>query len=185
MGKLIAFNFITLNGNFKGAKGDISWHTHGEEESEYALENMKSDNILLFGRITYEMMAGYWKTSMAKENSPLLAKSMNEAEKIVFSTTLKKADWKNTKIVKTNIGEFIQKIKKTSKKDITILGSGSIVTQCAELGLIDEYQIMVDPVVRAGAQIFKGLKCDLDLKLLRTKTFLKSGVVLLCYEPIK
>jgi len=185
MRKLSAFNFITLNGFFKGLNGDISWHRHGGEESEFSAESLKSGNTLLFGRITYEMMAGYWTTPMAMQNTPEVAEGMNIADKIVFSKTLKKAEWKNTTLIRTNIVEEIKKIKKIQGTDMTILGSGSIITLFAEHGLIDEYSIMVDPVaIGEGTPIFNNIKHKLDLELTATRTF-KSGVVLLNYRPKK
>lgn len=184
MRKVTVFNFVTLDGYFEGPKkGDISWHKHGAEENEYAVEGIKSESILLFGRVTYEMMASYWPTPMAMENDPIVAEGMNSAEKIVFSRTLEKAGWSNTRVVK-NMVEEIKKMKQMPGKDMTLLGSGSIVTQLAEQGLIDEYQIMVDPVaIGDGTSGFKNIRHRLDLKLTQTRTF-KSGVVLLCYQPI-
>lgn len=183
MGKLTVFNFLTLNGYYKGSNEDISWHKHGAEESEYAAEGAKSESTLLFGRITYEMMAGFWPTPMAKEQAPVVAEGMNKAEKIVFSRTLKKAEWNNTRIVSDNIFEEIKRLKQVAGKDMTILGSGSMVTQFAEKGLIDDYQFMVDPVViGSGTPLFKDIGRKLDLKLTNARTF-KSGVVLLSYQP--
>jgi len=183
MRKVTVFNFITLNGYFKGPNGDISWHKHGAEENEYAAEMLKSGNTLLFGRVTYEMMASYWPTPIAIKNDPIVAEGMNNADKIVFSKTLKKVEWSNTRIVKDNIEEEIKKMKQMPGKDMTLLGSGTILTQFAEQSLIDEYQIMVDPVVIGdGTPILKGIRNKLDLKLTSTKTF-KSVVVLLCYQP--
>ena len=183
MRKLGAFNFITLDGYFEGPGRDITWHRHGAEENEFAAESLKSGSILLFGRLTYEMMAGYWPTPRAMKDAPIVAKGMNSAEKIVFSKTLKKADWSHTMVLRENIEEEVLKLKRTAGRDLTILGSGSIVTQFAERGLIDEYHIMVDPVALGnGTPIFKGLRQKLDLKLMSTRTF-KSGVVLLSYEP--
>jgi dihydrofolate reductase len=139
--------------------------------------------MLLFGRVTYQMMVSYWTTPMAQKDSPIVADGMNKAEKIVFSRTLKTADWNNTRVMNGNIAEEIKKLKQTPGKDMTILGSGSIVTLFAEHNLIDEYMIMIDPVaIGEGVPIFKGIKHPLNLKLTSTKTF-KSGVVLLCYEP--
>lgn len=181
MRKLSAFNFVTLNGYFKGPNGDISWHRHGAEESEFAAEGVKSENIVLFGRVTYEMMASYWPTPEAIKDNPTVANGMNKADKIVFSRTLKKPEWNNTKLVKDNIIEEIKKIKSSSGKDMVLLGSGSILTQFAEQDLIDEYQIMVDPVVIGdGTPIFKSIRKNLNLQLTSTRTF-KSGVVLLSY----
>jgi dihydrofolate reductase len=183
MRKIGAFNFITLNGYFEGPRGDIGWHKHGVEENEYAAQMLGHKNTLLFGRVTYEMMAGYWPTPIAINNDPIVAGGMNRAEKIVFSRTLKKAEWNNTRLVKDDAGPVITEMKQTPGSDMTVLGSGSIVTQLAEQGLIDEYQIMVDPVVIAGGTpIFKDIRRGLDMKLTMTRTF-KSGVVLLCYQP--
>jgi len=183
--KLSVFNFITLNGYFKGPVGEIGWHKHGAEEDAYAAEGLKSGSVLLFGRVTYEMMASYWPTPTAMANSPAVAGGMNMAEKIVFSRTLKHAGWNNTRLVKDNIVDEITSMKKMPGKDMTLLGSGSILTQFAEHGLIDEYQIMVDPVaIGAGTPILQGIEQTLDLRLASTRSF-KSGVVLLCYTPVK
>ncbi len=181
MGRLGVFNFVSLNGFFKGPGGDISWHVHGTEENEYAAESLKSGSILLFGRVTYEMMAGYWPTPLALQNNPTVAEGMNNAEKIVFSRSLKKAEWKNTRLVRGNLPDEVRRLKASEEKDLTVLGSGSIVTQLAEHRLIDEYQIMIDPVVLGeGTPVFNNIKQKLNLKLTGTRTF-KSGVVLLSY----
>ena len=121
---------------------------------------------------------------------PEIAEGMNKSEKIVFSRTLKNADpivigWKNTRIIRNNIVEEIKKLKSTSKKDMTILGSGSILTQLAEAGLMDSFQFMLDPIALGdGTPIFKGIGNKLDLKLTATRAF-KSGAVLLSYESVK
>ena len=184
MRKLNAFTFTTLNGYFEGPGRDISWHRHGAEENEYAAEGLASGSTLVFGRLTYQLMAGYWPTRMALENDPTVAKGMNEAEKIVFSRTLKKADWNNTRIVSGDIVAEVKRMKESAVNDLTILGSGSIVSQCAEHGLIDEFQIMIDPVALGkGTSLFGTLSRKLDFILTGTKTF-KSGVVLLSYRPV-
>jgi dihydrofolate reductase len=183
LAKLGVFNFVTLNGFYKGPNEDISWHRHGAEEGEYAADALTSDGILLFGRVTYQMMASYWPTPQALKDAPAVAEGMNKSEKIVFSRTMKKAEWSNTRVVKDSIAEEVKKLKRQGKKDMTILGSGSIVTQLAEDGVIDTYQIMVDPVaLGVGKPMFQGMKQRLDLKLTSTRAF-KSGVVLLTYEP--
>lgn len=185
MRKLCVFNFITLNGFYKGPGDDISWHRHGEEENEFAAGNLKQESTLVFGRVTYEMMAAYWPSPMAKQNDPEVAAGMNSAEKIVFSTTLKQADWQNTRIMNGDIIEEMKKLKRQPGSDMVILGSGSIVKQFAEKGLIDEYQVMVDPVALGeGTPIFKGLSHKLDLELTDTRSF-KSGVLMLSYRSRK
>lgn len=184
MRKLNVFNFITLNGYFKGPVEDISWHRHGDEESAFAEEGAQSQSVILFGRKTYEMMAGYWPTPQAMKDSPEVADGMNKSEKIVFSRSLTSVNWKNTRLIKDNIVEAVRELKESPGNDLIILGSGSIITQLATAGLIDAYQFMVDPVVLGdGSSTFKGLPQKLDLKLTKTKTF-QSGVVLLCYQPL-
>ena len=186
MGRLSAFIFITLDGFLEGAKGDISWHRHGAEENSYAAESLKGGSVLLFGRVTYQMMASYWPTPAAAQDNPTVAQGMNDASKIVFSKTLSRAEWKNTRVLSDNIVEEISKSKQASGgKNMTILGSGTIVSLFAEHGLIDEYQIMVDPVALGrGTPIFKDLTHKLDLTLTQSRTF-RSGVVLLSYQPIR
>jgi len=183
MGKVTAYNFITLDGYFEGPKRDISWHMHGEEENEYAAAMLKTGSTLLFGRVTYELMASYWPTPYAIKNDRIIAEGMNKADKIVFSRTLKKVEWSNTRLIHDSIVEEIKTIKQRAGKDMTLLGSGSILAQFAEHELIDEYQFMVDPVILGeGMSIFKGISRRLEFKLTSTRIF-KSGGVLLCYKP--
>lgn len=184
MRKLTVFNFTTLNGYFKGPDGDTSWHAHDEEGSKFAEDALHADGILLFGRTTYEMMASFWPTENARKMMPEVAEGMNKSEKIVFSRTLKKATWENTRIISENIIEEVRKLKNTPGKDLAILGSGSITTQFAEHGLIDEFQLMIDPLlIGRGKSFCQGLNHLVELKLTRTKTF-KSGRILACYAPV-
>jgi dihydrofolate reductase len=184
MPRINSYTFITLNGFYKGANDDISWHRHGGEESEHATEGLAGNGILLFGRKTYEMMSSYWPTPAAMEAAPDIANGMNSAEKIVFSRTLKQASWNNSRIINDNAVEEIKKLKQTGSKDMTILGSGSILTLFAQNNLIDEYQFMIDPVALGeGSTVLKNITKKLDLKLTKSKVY-KSGVILVCYEPM-
>jgi len=184
MRKLSVFNFITLNGYFEGPGRDISWHTHGGESNEYSEKMSNLGNTLLFGRITYELMASYWPTEYAMKNDPIVAEGINKAEKIVFSRTLNKVEWSNSKLVKDNMVEEVKKMKQLPGKDMTILGSGSIITQLAEHDLIDEFQFMLDTVVLGdGTPIFKGISHKINLKLTESRTF-KNGIILLTYQPL-
>lgn len=184
MRTLSVFNFLTLDGYFEGPeKGDISWHSHAGEENGFAAEMLKHGNVLLFGRITYDMMAGYWPTLMAAQNDPEIATGMNKTEKIVFSNTLKEATWNNTSIIKGDIVTAVKNLKQTPGNNLTILGSGTIITLFAAHGLIDEYQFMIDPVVIGkGNSIFKGISKQVDLKLIAAKA-LNSGIILATYAP--
>lgn len=186
MRKLTAYNFLTLNGFFKGPNEDTSWHTHGEEEAKYSEEALAQDsNILLFGRKTYEMMAGFWPTPQAKELFPQVAAGMNKAEKIVFSKSPFEPAWENTQVISGDIVAKIREIKKSPGKDMTILGSGAIISLFTDYGLIDEYQFMLDPVaIPDGTPVFKNITQKLALRLTGSKVF-KSGVVLLNYQPAR
>ncbi len=185
MRKLVVFNQVTLDGYFAGMNGDTSWaHKEDTEWNAFVADNASAGGLLLFGRITYDLMAGYWPTPQAIKNAPIVAEQMNNLPKVVFSRTLNKASWSNTKLVNGDMAAEIRKMKKEPGKDMAILGSGSIVSQLAQEGLIDEYQIVVNPVVLGrGRTMFDGVKEKLTLKLRKTRTF-GNGNVLLCYEPM-
>jgi len=183
MRKLLVFNLVTLDGYFEGLKRDISWHNVDAEFNEYAIEMLNSVDTLLFGRVTYELMANYWPTADAIKNDPVVADKMNMLPKIVFSKKLNHVGWNHTRLVNKNIEEEINNMKKQPGKDMVILGSGSIMSEFAQRGLIDEYRIMVNPVVLGeGKPLFKGIKGRLNLKLMKTKSF-GNGNVLLYYQP--
>jgi len=185
MRKLTVFNLVTLDGYFAGQGGDISWHNVDEEFQELANAASNSGNTLLFGRVTYELMASFWPTPQAIKNDPIVAAGMNRSEKIVFSRTLDRVDWNNTRLVKTDMVAEVRKLKQGPGKDLTVLGSGSIVAQLAEEGLIDEYQVLLNPVVLGkGRTMFEGIRDTLKLKLAKTRVF-GNGNVLLTYEPVK
>lgn len=185
MRKLSVFNFVSLNGFFAGPNGDISWHKNmpqDKESDDFGKQGVGAGNILVFGRKTYQMMAWFWP-GMGMQADPVMAEGMNKSEKIVFSKTLDKAEWNNTRLIKEDMFETIKKLKQEDGKDLTILGSGSIITQLAEAGLIDEFQFMVDPIaIGEGTPIFNGIKKNLELKLVEHKVF-KSGVLVLTYVP--
>ena len=187
MRKLSVYNSVTLDGYFAGADGDFSWAHKDRNDTEFnafVAENATSGGSLLFGRITYELMASYWPTSYAIENDPVVAERMNNLPKVVFSRTLNKAPWSNTTLVKGGLVAEVRKMKKEPGKDMAILGSGSIVAQLADEGLIDEYQVVVNPVALGmGRTMFDGIKKKLTLKLTKSRTF-GNGCVLLCYAPM-
>ncbi len=184
MRRLIVFNSVSLDGYFVDADGGMSWARNAKEDKEwdaFVEGNANGGGLLVFGRITYEMMAGYWPTPAAARNDLLVAERMNNLPKAVISRTLDKAAWNNTKLIK-DISE-IRKIKDESGPGMAILGSGSIVSQLTQERLIDEYQIVVVPVVLGGGRtMFEGVRDKLSMKLIKTRAF-ANGNVLLCYEP--
>ena len=183
MRKLVVFNQVTLDGYFSDKSGDMSWaHKHDAEWKDFVAGNAMGGGQLLFGRITYELMASYWPTPYAINNDPIVAERMNNRPKVVFSRTLDKASWNNTKLVKGDLGAEVRKMKQEPGQDMVILGSGTIVSQLAQEGLIDVFQIVVNPiVVGKGRTMFEGVKDKLSLKLTRTRSF-QNGSVLLSYE---
>ena len=187
MPKLIVFNQISLDGYFSGPGGDISWFKRDDTDAEFqgfVRDNARAGGLLIFGRITYELMAAYWPTPYALEHDPIVAERMNHLPNVVFSTTLAKAAWNNTRLIKGDLVAEIRKLKNDPGPDMAILGSGSIVSQLAPAGVIDEYQFVVYPIVLGkGRTMFEGVEERLTLKLTRTRTF-RSGNVLLCYAPL-
>ncbi len=188
MRQLVVFNNVTLDGYFTGANGDFSWAHSGApdpEFEEFVAGNAAGDGELLFGRITYELMAGYWPTAMARDHDPAVAERMNALPKVVFSRTLKSAAWSNSRVAEGDLVPAVRVMKEASGGDMVILGSGSIVAQLAAAGLVDEYQLVVNPVVLgAGRTMFDGVGKRLNFALKRSRTF-GGGKALLCYQPAK
>lgn len=186
MPKLIAFNHVTLDGYFVGPNGDFRWAHAGNDDPEYArfvAENASGGGELLFGRVTYELMASYWPTPVAEQHDPAVAKGMNRMSKVVFSRTLTTAWWNHTKLVKGDLVSEIRKMKNESGPGMAILGSGSIIAQLALEHVIDEYQMIVDPIALGkGRSMFDGIQQPLNLRLTNQRTF-SNGKVYLCYEP--
>jgi dihydrofolate reductase len=184
MRKIVAFEQVSLDGFFVDARGDMSWaHKQDAEWNAFAAGNASGGGGLLFGRVTYEMMAGFWPTDMAKERMPAVAEGMNAMPKFVVSRTLAAASWKNTTLLKGDLAEATRKVKKEEGPDLAILGSGSIVSQLADAGLIDEFQIVVNPIVLGkGRTLFEGVSRRIPLKLIRSRPF-SNGNVVLYYQP--
>lgn len=179
MRKLIAAINMTLDG--------ICDHTAvnpDDEVHEHYSQLLKSADTILYGRITYELME-YWPTVV---NNPTGNKSIDEFAitidniyKIVFSRTLKGVTWKNTRLAEGSIKEEVIALKQQAGKDILVGGPGLII-ECINLGLIDEFQLCIHPVIAVeGSQLFKNINDRLDLTLLRTKTF-GGGAVIFYYK---
>ena len=185
MSKLILFNLVTLDGFVAGPKGEIDWHNVDEEFNEFAIKQLDAASGLVFGRVTYELMASYWPTPAAIRGDPIVADKMNHLPKIVFSKTLTTADWNNTRLIKDHVAEETTKMKQEAGKDLFLFGSADLASTLTRLGLIDEYRIMMNPVVLgSGKPLFKNVNNRLDLKLVKTKLF-GSGNVLLYYQPAR
>lgn len=183
MGKLKFFMLISLDGFFEGKDHDISWHNAGDEEfNTFALEQNKNTGIFLFGRRTYDLMKSWWPTDEAKNSDPLVSKMMNETQKVVVSTTRDEEPWENTTFIQENVVEEIRKLKEESEKDIMIFGSNELTVSLMKHNLVDEFRIMVNPVVlNEGTKLFTGLESKIDLHLVDSRKF-SNGNILLDYR---
>jgi dihydrofolate reductase len=177
------FNFVSLDGFFEGPDGNIDWHKVDDEFNEFAIEQLESADGLIFGRVTYELMASYWPTPLAIESDPLIAEKMNTTPKFVFSKTLETVDWNNSSLVRGDAPAEMAALKQQPGKNLLIFGSANLAATLAQSGSIDEYRIMVNPVILGkGRPLFQDVKRPLDLKLMNMRSFL-NGNVLLTYEP--
>jgi dihydrofolate reductase len=181
MKKLIMFNMVTIDGFFAGPNGEIDWHNVDDEFSEFAIDQLNSTGGLLFGRVTYQLMANYWPTPDAATQAPVVAAGMNAIPKMVVSRSLTKIEWQNTRLIKDNLHEELPELKRQPGKDLLLLGSADLAAALTNLGLIDEYRIMFNPIVLgSGKPLFKNIDHQLALKLLDTRVF-RSGNVLCRY----
>lgn len=183
MRKVIMFNRISIDGFFAGPEGEIDWLIH-DSEVDKALHKMMDPDTILFGRLTYQMFESYWphvaRDPNASKEARSLANELNEMTKIVFSKTLKEVTWQKSKLVEDNLIKEIRKLTQGEGPDIVIFGSGTIVQQLTNEGLIDEYLIAVTPVILGtGKPLLKNVK-KCSLELLETRNF-NSGNVLLHY----
>jgi dihydrofolate reductase len=183
MRRIITSNLVSLDGYLAGPGGDLSWHTVNDEFFGYAEDMLNSAGVLLFGRITYDLMASYWPTETVRKNDPVVAGKMNGLPKIVFSKTLEKAEWENTTLFNGDVEKNIRQLKEQPGKDIVILGSGTVVSALTQADLIDEYRFIINPVILgSGVYQFTGNVGRKKMELTDVKQF-STGVVILCYKP--
>lgn len=177
---------ISLDGYYCDPRGDMSFAHKPPDDTEwneFVTGNASGGGMLLFGRTTYEMMAAWWPTPMAAQAMPEVAARMNAMPKIVFSRRLSSADWSNTTLVKHDVVGTVSRMKNEAGPDMAILGSGSIVEQLADAGLIDTFQVVVNPIALGGGKsLFPGHTRRLELVLTNTRVF-GNGSVVLWYAP--
>ena len=184
MREIHVFENVSLDGFFTDANSDMSWaHRHDEEWNAFTSGNASGEAELLFGRVTYEMMAAFWPTAEAARMLPDVAAGMNRMKKFVVSRTLKDASWQGTTLLSGDLVAEAKRLKEETGPDLLILGSGSIVSQLTEARLIDEYQIVLTPTVLGrGRTLFETVKDKQSLGLTSTRSF-KNGNVVLKYVP--
>ena len=182
MRKTYLFMMISIDGFFEGPDHDLYWHNVDQEFVRFAVDQLSATDTILFGRKTYEMMASFWPTDEAKAADPLTAAAMNETPKVVFSRTLEKAEWQNTRLVRDGVKEAVEDLKRQPGKDIAVFGSSDLAVSLFQVGLLDELRIMVNPVVLGGGKrLFEGIDGRLNLTLIASRAF-GNGNVLLAYQ---
>lgn len=178
MRKVIVSNVASLDGFFETPDKKLDFVVLDDEFFDYAKAMLRAADTLLFGRATYEHMASHWPTAPADE----IADKMNNLPKVVFSRTLPIAAWKNSTVVKGNVAEEVSRLKQMPGKDMVVLGSATIASSLLQKGLVDEYRVILQPVLLgSGNSLFKDITERIQLKLISAKAF-GSGVVLLSYQ---
>ncbi len=173
---------MSLDGFFDGPNQNLDWHNVDAEFNDFAVEQTGVVDVILFGRRTYQMMASFWSSPQAMADDPVVAEIMNRTPKIVFSKTLDRAEWNNTRLVKSNIAEEITKLKQLPGRELAIFGSADLLSSLMQMNLVDEHRVMVNPVLLGGGTpLFKPMERQ-RLRLLKTRQF-KNGNVLLYYRP--
>ena len=177
---------VSLDGYFEASGHDLSWHNVDEEFNSFAVEQAQEADTILLGRRTYQLMESFWPSKEGREDDPVIAKWMNETAKVVVSNSLESVtetkDWKHVRLLKDNVAEEIAKLKNEKGGNIALLGSNILAVHLMEAGLIDEFRIMINPVVIGkGTLLFAGIKQKKDFKLLKTRTF-GNGNVLVTYQ---
>lgn len=184
MRRVILSQMVSLDGYFAGPHDEIDWHVVDDDFNANAEALLNSVDLLVFGRITYEVMASYWPTPAALHDDPIIATKMNELPKVVFSHTLTQVNWQNARLASASPADEITALKQQPGKDMVIFGSGTIVSALTPRGLIDEYRIFVAPVILgSGKPLVTGITNRVGLHLAGTKTF-GSGVVALTYHVV-
>jgi dihydrofolate reductase len=196
MRRILMFNHVTADGYFAGPDGNLSWVVPDEEIDKAAVQRMPTIDTILLGRRTYELFEAYWPHALndsetaadphdsSRRSSTLrdMAVWINEANKLVFSRTLKKVGWKNTRVLPGIDPGAIEAMKREQGKDMIVFGSGSVVSELTRHGLIDEYQFVVNPVLLGqGKPLMEGMSNGAKLKLRESRQY-PSGNVVLRYE---
>ncbi len=183
MRALRMFNHVSLDGYFVDADGDMSWaHRSDPEWNEFVASNARGGGALVFGRVTFEMMANAWSGPDGAARNAVVAERMTAMPKFVFSRSLDGVAWRNSRLMKGELGQGMRNLKAEAGPDMVIMGSGSIVAQLTSARLIDEYQLVVNPIVLGGGRTLFENAERVDLELIASRTF-GNGNLVLTYRP--
>ena len=180
MKKVIFQMSVSIDGYIEGPAREIDWHIVDDEFNAYAVETLRATEVLIMGRKTYELMAGYWPSAPGDD---LVKEQMNGTPKLVFSRTLKRVDWQNSSLATGSVVDEVARLQRVPGDGLLWVGGSDLATSFLEQGLIDELRIIFTPILLgAGKTVFDAIKKRYPLKLLSTRSF-KSGNVVLTYEP--
>jgi len=181
MKKVIFQMSISVDGYVEGPNREIDWHIVDDEFNAYAVETLKATNVLIMGRKTYQLMAGYWPTAQGDHAG--VKEKMNNTPKLVFSSTLKHLDWQNSRLATGSIADEVARLKQVPGDGLLWVGGSDLAASFLEQGLVDEIRVVVTPILLgAGKAVFGAITRRYPLKLLWTRSF-RSGNFVLAYEP--
>ncbi len=174
---------VSVDGYVEGPNQELNWHNVDDEFNAHAAETLKKSEVLIMGRKTYELMAGYWPNST--DNDPDVTFQMNSTPKLVFSRTLKSLEWPSARVATGSIAEEVARLKSAPGDGLLWVGGSNLASAFLEAGLMDEVRIILTPILLGeGHTVFGDIKRRHELKHISTKPF-KSGNVLLTYEPVR
>ena len=185
MKNIILSMMVSLDGYIETTEKDISWHNWNAEMDDYMTDFFQNIDTIILGRKAYELMASYWPTPAAESENPLIAHKMNKLNKLVFSKSLQSSEWRNTTILDHVSSYEIQKLKQRNAKDLVIFGGADIAQTFLNLSLVDELQLIINPVLLGNGTALFGNNEDIRKKLSLIKTVTtKMGNVIVCYKVI-
>jgi dihydrofolate reductase len=183
MTKVIFQMSVSVDGYVEGPNREIDWHRVDDEFNAYAVDTLKATDVLIMGRRTYELMAGYWPT--ATDNDPVVMEQMNGTPKLVFSRTLKSVLWQNSSLATGSIADEVARLKRGAGDGLLWVGGSELASSFLEQGLMDELRIILTPILLGGGHTVLGdITKRHPLKHVSTRTF-KSGNVVVTYEPAR
>lgn len=177
MRRIIASEGVTLDGYFAAADGSIDWQSLDADFNAYSVELLDEVDTILLGRTTYDELGAFWPTSLGEQYDPEIARRMNARAKVVISRSSVNLSWQNSRQLAGDLVGGVSQLKAEPGKDIALLGSGSIVAQLTDAGLIDEYRLQLNPVIlTAGKALFGAVRERRDLRLVGTRPFAGGGI---------
>jgi dihydrofolate reductase len=141
---------VSLDGYIEGPNHEIDWHLVDDEFNAYAAEMLNASDVLIMGRRTYELMAGYWPT--AGDNDPVVREKMNSTPKLVFSRTLRKVEWQNSRLAASSIANEVARLKQVPGDGVLPVGGSELAASFLEQGLMDELHIILTPILLGGGK---------------------------------